>query len=340
MRIIINLGTPKQVRFLSLIGKKLQELGHDIEFVSRTYTETNIMIDELKIKSTAIGQFGGDSKLGKLKASAERISMLSDFFASFRPDLAISLGNHEFVRTSFGLGVPVVLFCDFPENIAVSCLTLPLATRVLAPFCIPEMLFQSYGVSPERIKFYNSFDPMLWLSDSSIDKSYRNQLSFDLDLPLVVLRETEWQSNYIKHDIINEVASRLHDIFPDLQIVSIPRYSDHKYVDIPSLLATADILICGGGTMCIEAAFFGTPVIATRRLSCHYMDWLFVNELAIYSCEVSSIVEKTIYILKNRIRTDRNKLSRLPFPTDTVINWILEVGEGDILPRNVERQGK
>jgi predicted glycosyltransferase len=80
----------------------------------------------------------------------------------------------------------------------------------------------------------------------------------DRHRPVVVCRETEWQSTYVEGDIVGQVAAALQRRHPRWQVISIPRYRPHPMYDVPSLLAQADLFIGGGGTMCIEAAYYGT----------------------------------------------------------------------------------
>ena len=84
--------------------------------------------------------------------------------------------------------------------------------------------------------------------------------------------------------------------------------------------------------MCIEAAYFGTPVIATRGFITPYMTWLFRKALA-RECltardavrEVERIVEKR-YSAETRIerRRARRIFSGIPFPLDEVVRLIMD----------------
>ncbi len=147
-------------------------------------------------------------------------------------------------------------------------------------------------------------------------------------------RETEWPSAYAGRDIVRDAASALRRRHPGWQIVNIPRYRAHRDYDIPSLLANAQLLIGGGGTMCIEAAYYGTPVIATRPAPSRYMEWLFDHHLAVKSLSVARTVrhaeqvmaaDRTAAARKRRAAAQR-VFRRMNFALDNLVELILQTG--------------
>lgn len=330
MKIVFNLSTPKTVRFFLPFAEQLRARGVDVGFVGREYTELSILGEALGVETEMLGRHGGPTLLGKLLASAERIGLLAHYFDRVKPDALIALGNHESVRAAFGLGIPVVSFSDIPEYEAVARLTLPLATRVCAPWIIPEAVYRNCGVAPERLHIYHALDPLAWLPFTPIDTSYVEKLGFDSEQPLIVCRETEWQSGYVSEDIVRRARDELARRHPSWQFVDIPRYETHRYYDAPSLLAGASLLIGGGGTMCIEAAYYGTPVIATRPLRCHYMEWLFAHDLARNATTVEDTVRLVEDIVETRVRWSAAAgaaFGRMRFPLEELTELIVDTAK-------------
>jgi predicted glycosyltransferase len=184
-------------------------------------------------------------------------------------------------------------------------------------------------VSPRDLFRYRALDPVVWLEDHPAarlaEPGARNGRR-----PLVVCRETEGQSSYVDGDIACTVAAELGRRHPDWSIIDIPRYRPHRLHDIPGLLAEADLLLGGGGTMRIEAAYFGTPVIATLPIRMHYMDWLFQRRLAQKCSTVEDGIRWAEEIVAARgtgkaiaaRRRARRLFGRMTFPLRQVVNLI------------------
>jgi predicted glycosyltransferase len=234
----------------------------------------------LRVPATVLGRFGGSGLMGKLRQSSERVGLLAQYFRRHRPDALVTLSNAESIRAAFGLKIPIVCFTDVPTARLISRLTLPLASKVCAPWIIPKHDFIRCGVAGKDLFHYRALDPVLWLKDHPAARNGAEPVARNGRRPLVVCRETEWQSSYVDNDIVRTIATEIGRRHPDWRIINIPRYRKHPFYDVPSLLADADLLIGGGGTMCIEAAYFGTPVLATLPIRMHYMQWLFERRLA------------------------------------------------------------
>lgn len=329
MKVVFDLGTPKQVRFFLPLAGRLQAKGCTTSFVTRDYTEVNILVDALGIAALRLGRHGGPTLLGKLRSAAERIDLVAEYLNRAAPDVLVALGSPDSVRAAFGLDIPVVSFCDLPEATAVARLTLPLATRVCAPWLIPAETFEQFGVTADRLHQYRALDPLAWLERHRVDEAVLERLGLDPQRPLVVCRETEWESAYVRTDFAVAAAEEFVRHHPRWQLLCIPRYTAHPYYDIPSLLARADLLIGGGGTMCVEAGYYGTPVLSTRPLVCHYMNWLFEEGLAQPCRTVAETVAAAVAVAE-RVESKHIGQTRaarvfqgMSFPVDELADVIL-----------------
>jgi len=94
-------------------------------------------------------------------------------------------------------------------------------------------------------------------------------------------------------------------------------------IDLQSLLAKADLLLGGGATMCLEAAYYGTPVITCRPIASPITNWLERAGLA----WKGKTVESTIALAEDHIRyrtteTARKAYSGMQFPLKSLIRNI------------------
>ena len=330
MKIVFDITTPKQVTFFKPMIDNLNDMGTLVYIITRNYTELNILTDSLNLKAKVIGKHGGSSLLGKLTNAAERVLLLAKYFNKVKPDVIVTLSNPESSRAAFGLNIPIVCFNDAPESKFVAKLTLPLASAVCTPWLIPKKDLVKYGVSAEKIQYYHALDPVIWLERVIPDTNYVETLGLTMKRPIVICRETEWQSSYEKLDIVNHVIRKLRNRHPEWQIINIPRYRKHQYYDVPSLLSCADLFIGGGGTMCIEASYYGTPVIATRRLECHYMEWLFKNKLASKADNIDDVAALSENIINNKIRNSslaKKYYGKMQFPLDEICDVIIKLSQ-------------
>jgi uncharacterized protein len=335
MRVVFDLTNSKDVVFFRPMIRRLRAAGCHVSLVTRDWEEVNVMRRRFRMRATSLGTYGGESLLGKLRSSSERVRLLARYFARHRPDVVVTLTHPDSARAAFGLQIPIVCFADIPEAWATARLTFPLASKVCAPWIIPPREFVRYGVAPEDLFFYRALDPALWLTDYIVDEKYLDTLGLDSAQPLVVCRETEWQSAYATGDIVGKVVEQLRRRHPGWQFIDIPRYRSHPFFDVPSLLARAHLLIGGGGTMCIEAAYYGTPAIATRPSPSRYMQWLFGRRLAVQCLSVPDAVQQADAIIARRgsqragaaRRRAQRIFKRMRFPLQRVVDLILRTAE-------------
>ena len=89
-----------------------------------------------------------------------------------------------------------------------------------------------------------------------------------------------------------------------------------------------------GKSTVIEAAYYGTPVIATRPAPSRYMEWLFDRRLAVKCGSVAGTVrhaeqliaaDRTAAARKRRAAAQR-VFRKMTFPLDDVVQLILRTG--------------
>jgi len=339
-RVLFDLATPKAVRFFAPMMSELRARGVEATAVARDYPEVHGLVERFALDAPSFGRFGGAEPRDKSVASLGRTLELVEHLAKDPPDALVCLNVPDSSRAAYALGVPLVAFCDLPEAEHTARLSLPLAARVLAPDVIEPGEILRFGVSPDRLQRYASLDPLLWLERDPPDPEALELAGLDPDRPVVVARETEWQSSYVREDLVGPAVAELRRRHPDWQIVTVPRYEAHPCVDVPSLLARADLLVGGGGTMCIEAAALGVPVLASRARRVAYMEWLFARGLATRCASAAEIIARAGALVAGRAspeaearrRRARRAFEAMAFPLDAVLDGILSAAAGDAAP--------
>lgn len=273
-RFIIDLGTPKEVLFFKPIYEELKRRGNVVYLTTRDNPESLALIKHLGMSALKVGKFGKD-RYTKTLYGIKRMEKLLPLFSLINPDGLITLAEPNIIRLAFGLGVPIYNFIDIPEAEAVCKLTVPLAQWNFIPFIVPRHVMMSYG--SRQLFIYPCLDPIAWLPKESgkLDKQFINKH------PLIVWRRGETTASYYKDkgfvDVTPLIVDELKKKYPTYHFYEIPRYRNHKIINLSSLLDNADLFIGGGGTIQIESCYWGTWTITTRPFKTFYDDYL-VND--------------------------------------------------------------
>ena len=179
--ILFDISTPKWALFFLPILHRLTLLNQKYIIVSRggDYSELNSILDLYNIPYISIGEYGGASLEGKLKASIERQTKLIEIVKKYNVEVVVSGSVVDINRVAFGLGIKIVNFNDMPikdyrfkcENIThVTRLTAPFSSILFKPFMVDNEIFEKLGVC--NIKTYDFIDPLIWLKDFKVDEKY------------------------------------------------------------------------------------------------------------------------------------------------------------------------
>jgi len=322
-----DIVTPKAVLFFIPIIKRIEGKNGQILVTAREsngYTEVVELLKLYKINFFNLGGFGGSELRSKLAASLERQIALSEFIKNFKVKALISLCSVDANRVAFGLGIPIINFYDIPLSdhktnfkraLPQARLTLPLSKFVFHPFVVPKEVFLRMALEEDQIISYNFIDPLIWLKDFSPNKDYvRKFLGINFDKPVIVIREEEYKASYVlkKIPILYEAIFELNKKI-DADFVIIPRYEskylkeifpwaiipERKFI-VQHLLAFADLFIGGGGTMNIEATYFGTPTISTRSFVSHYDKYVIEKGLMVWAQTKEEVIENALKMLGKR----------------------------------------
>jgi predicted glycosyltransferase len=279
MKVLLDILTPKQCRFFSALGRRLEEKGLEVYKTARVFREVVELLEVLGEEAYLVGRYGGATLEGKLEASLERMMELKKILQKIKPDLVVSFSSPEASRVAFGLAIPHVAVNDSPHSTAVAKLSIPLSEILFTPWIIPKTAWTVYGIKPSKIFKYRALDPAAWLKGFKPDLNIAKSLGLSMKKPIVVFRLEESQASYIlgMGGLVEEIAVKAIQEF-DIQPVIIPRYEEQlqkmsetfsgkalvleKTVDAVNLLCLASVFVGGGGTMNCEAALLGVPTIS------------------------------------------------------------------------------
>ena len=346
--ILFDLDMPKWVLFFNPMIKKLKKLGHNVIITSRggeDYSELNKVIELYNLDYISIGEYGGASLEGKLKASLYRMENLIEIVKNV--DVVVSGSVVDINRVAFGLGKKIINFYDMPVRdyktqidkiLPQIKLTLPLSTKIFKPFIVPDEIYLKLGLDQNQIIEYNFLDPLIWLKDFKPNLEYikKEIPKIDFNKKIVVIREEEFKASYVgkRYNFLDKAIKELQK--ENFNLIIIPRYEAkhlkdkfkkaiilEKKIILQHLLAFADLFIGGGGTINIEATYFRVPVISTRSFISHYDKFFIDNNLMWHSNNEKEIIKLT-HSLINKKTNSKQIFDKMEINLNMFIKEILE----------------
>lgn len=236
-----------------------------------------------------IGRESPPGRVSKGRSIARRAEALRRFAAKHRPDVAFSHNSYAQLLGARLAGVPTVTMMDY-EHQPANHLAFRLADRIIVPAAFPVRSLRRFGASSENVVRYPGFKEDLYLTGFRPTGDALAQLDLDSGKVIAVLRPPPEGALY--HRMANERFDELLEMAAgkdEVQAILLPRTPDQgaRYradprvrvpddpVDGSSLLAVADLVIGGGGTMNRESAVLGTPTYT-----------VFAGELAAVDAEL------------------------------------------------------
>jgi predicted glycosyltransferase len=261
------------------IIERLEAQGHEVFITAREYGQTEGILERLGMPYTAVGEHGGASKLGKVRALGGRSARLARVVWKRRPQLAIGHGSVDLAVVSALYRVPSVQMQDYEFARLQRQISFRLARRVLAPDTIPLERLAKLGAKGEKLVLYPGLKEEYYLAGFEPDPAVLGELGLDREKVLVVVRPPPETSEYhARNDLYGATIDRLAAA-PEAQAVVIPRTESQgeavhamhaanlivpeRAIDAQSLIAYADLVVSAGGTMNREAVALGTPVFTT-----------------------------------------------------------------------------
>jgi predicted glycosyltransferase len=335
MRVWIDLTNTAHVLVLRPLVELLERDGHEVALTARPLSHTLELLDDWGHPYTAIGRYGGASRIGKGWAAAGRVRGLQRFARRRRFDCGLAHGSTDLPPVCRVLRIPNTTMFDYEWAAAQHHVNCRLASRVLVPDAIPPERLARYGARPPKLVRYPGLKEEYYMASFEPDPNVLDELGLDRARVLCVVRTAPSYALYLRgaeDSFVPRLLARLSDErrsqtvvlarTPEqreairaigLERVTVP---DHA-VDGRSLVALADLLVSAGGTMNREAAVLGTPVWSIFEGRPGAVDELLVREGRLRTLsdpEEITIDKKAPGAVERRVRRDPAGLLRLALP--------------------------
>ena len=264
----------------------LTERGHEVEVTTRSYGQTEGLLELLGIPYTSIGEHADGGTAGKGVALASRSRRLLGWARGRGFDAALAHGSVDVAVVGSLLRIPQVQMQDYEFAGLQRKLAWRAARRVIVPDAIPLDRLQAAGASERKLLRYPGLKEDYYLADLVPDPAVLTEIGLDElgvravraadERVLVVVRPPPESSAYHAE---NPLYERLLDrLIADERTVTvlIPRTDEQRRsalarsesrlivpeqaVDAQSLIAFSDLVVSAGGTMNREAVALGVPV--------------------------------------------------------------------------------
>ncbi len=275
MRIWVDMTSAPHPLVLRPLIAGLEAAGHEVLVTARAFGQTEGVLERLGIGHETIGRHGGASTARKAAALGRRSAQLRRWAKGRGFDLGLAHGSVDLAVVCAGLRVPSVQMQDYEFAGLQRQVSFRLARRVLVPEAIPVKRLRRTGAPARKLFRYPGLKEDYYLSDFEPDPAVLEQLGIDRRPILAIVRPPDETAEYrARNRLYEEVLNRLqHE--PETITVVFPRSDDQRrvlrgragpsflvperVVDTQSLIAYADLVVGGGGTMTREAVALGTP---------------------------------------------------------------------------------
>jgi predicted glycosyltransferase len=278
LRVWVDFTNTAHVVVLRPLVELLEARGDEVVLTARPLSHTLELLDDWGHEYTTLGRHGGASRAGKARAAFDRVRAMTRFGrARGRFDAALAHGSTDLPMACRLLRVPNTTMFDYEFALVQHHVNCRFANRVLVPEAIPPERLRRFGARGSKLVRYPGLKEEYVLHGFEPDPSVPEALGVDLARPLVVVRPAAAYALYVPgtHDLL---LPRLLATLAEqgAQMVVLPRTPEQaaevlglrvpgvivppRAVESRSLVAYADALVSGGGSMNREAVALGTPV--------------------------------------------------------------------------------
>ena len=255
----------------------MRSSGAEVEVTARDRTFVPQLLDVAGLPYTVIGRGQPGGPLSKVAAIASRTAELARFASKREFDVAVGHGSRSLPPAARLAGVPNLTMFDY-EHVS-TWMFRHFCDRILVPRTVLERTASRSARAAEGPWVpFDGFKEEIYLTDTPRDPGIRARLGVADHEVLAVVRPPSRTAHY--HDrqseaILDALTARLASAAsqgvrtvwlarnpgdPVPRTFRTPEFLiPREPLDGPSLVASADLAISGGGTMNREAALLGTP---------------------------------------------------------------------------------
>ena len=326
MKIWIDLGNSPHVPFFLALSKEFENRGHGVVWTARDYAQTVPLAEKAKLPIEIFGTHGGKGIFQKGMKFTHRSFELIRWLRGKKIDLVVSHNSHEPLAVARVLGINSVNLMDY-EHHPMNHLSFRFAKRVVVPESFPIKFLEKFGAGDGKTKRFPGIKEDVYLADFESDPRFSDELlkygisSCDV---LVVVRPHAPEALYHRQ-FSNEIINQMLDIFAkeqNVKILLLPRKDLQReqlrlrhpqpniiipdsILDGANLIAAADLVVSGGGTMNREAAALGVPVVTIFAGNSAAIDEFLINEGRLVKVETLEDIKKIQ--LKKKTKTDQRR---------------------------------
>ncbi len=311
MKILIDINHPADVHQFKHVIKSLKR-NNDVLVVARDKECVYELLQREMIDY--VPRKGYNNFLGKAICFLLIDLKLYKIAKKFKPDVLVgSSGNLYVAHVGKLIGKPSVVFDDTEHSKIQNKLCFPFATIIITP--------ESYklDLGDKQVKYPGSKE-LAYLGKDNFKprKNMRKELKLSKKEKLIFVRLVSWEASHDlgKRGILN--VSKLVKKLDKKGKVAIssekPLPSSLEEYEIPEcyeyihdLMYHADLVISEGGTVAVEAAVLGTPVIYVNELSMGYSDELVEKGKIIQVTEKENLMKEINMLLKQKKRNKQMK---------------------------------
>jgi predicted glycosyltransferase len=332
MQIWIDLGNSPHVPFFSVLSEEFEKRGHTILWTARDYAQTVELAEKAGINARVFGKHGGKSVVQKGLKFGERTLSLLNWAKNKEIDLVLSHNSHEPLTVAKFLKLKSINLMDY-EHHPANKLSFRLAKRVIVPKSFPDKFLEKLNALDKTVKF-DGIKEDVYLADFKPDGNFQDELKALGVLPehiLIVVRPHAPEALYHRQ-FSNDILNRTLDKFAEnknTRIVLLPRKKrqgevlrkkhpqmniiiPEKVLDGANLLASADLVISGGGTMNREAAALGIPTATIFAGNWAAVDEYLLQEKLLQRIETIEDLEKIKLEKKSKLNIrDKKEVKKL-----------------------------
>ncbi|MBZ4646303.1 MAG: hypothetical protein JG777_1792 [Clostridia bacterium] len=337
MKVLLDIGHPKDVNVFKDVIKELQRRGHDVQVFARAKENTQRMLKDLGIDYHLCPYYS--NILGKAFGILVNDLRLFRFARKSKPDIFISPGSPYSAHVSRLLRKPHIAFPDTEIAGLVIKLTFPFTDKIYTS----TSFYVDLG--PKQVRFEGYYE-LAYLHPKYFTPDRKVLNKYGIEGDYIVLRLSALASH---HDVgahgfgfdsegeLRDLISRFEKygriiIFSETDQWSL--IGEHKLEIEPAhlhhLLHFAKLYIGDGATMASESAVLGVPSIYVSNTRRGYLDELEEKyDLCYTIIERNEAIEKAEMLLRGENLNNRwrKKAQRLYDNTTDVVSFIVDAVE-------------
>lgn len=290
MHIWIDLSNSPHVPLFLALADEFTSRGHEVVWTARDYAQTIELARRAGLEPLVFGTHGGKRVAAKAAKFAARTWKLVRWARGKKIDLVVVHNSQEPLIAARLIGIDSVNLMDY-EHHPGNHMSFRSARRLVVPTSFPNAALARFGVSVSKVQRFDGIKEDVYLADFEPDPVFAvtlESLGVEHDDILVLVRPHAPEALYhrqFENNLLDRILDRAEKA-ENVKVILLPR-KDYQGTELRSrhpssriiipetvldganLIASADLVVSGGGTMNREAAALGVPTatIFTGRMA-------------------------------------------------------------------------